>query len=72
MKAKVLLLSEIDLEEIKIGPHNMADLLQKIHDSVVSTVQDISIQRQKGNPNLEDIDAELYGVLNLIEEVQRG
>lgn len=72
MKAKVLLSSEIDLEEIKIGPHNMADLLQKIHDSVVSTVQDISIQRQKGNPNLEDIDAELYGVLNLIEEVQRG
>jgi hypothetical protein len=73
-RAKVEINTELPFNEIFLGKgddfYNLLGLLSMIHRKVSDCLQDISIQRQSENPNLEDIDSPLHGVLNLIEKVR--
>lgn len=73
-RAKVKINTELPFNEIFFGKgddlYDLSGLLAIIHSTVTDCLQDISIQRQSENPNLEDIDSPLHGVLNLIEKVR--
>lgn len=70
MEGKVTITKDINFNEIIIGDSNLSEILYQIHKRTLRCLQDISIERQKENPDFTDIDAPLHGVLNLIEKIQ--
>jgi hypothetical protein len=74
MKAKVKINTELNFDDIIFGKdddiYNLSGLLAIIHSKVTDCIQDISIQRQSEYHNLDDIDVQLYSILNLIEKIQ--
>ena len=73
-RAKVKINTELPFNEIFFGKgddlYDLSELLAIIHSKATDCLQNISIQRQSENPNLEDIDSPLHGILNLIEKVR--
>jgi len=57
--------------DVKIGEYTLSEIISGIYDRTLICVQNISIERQSPVPNLDDIDVDLYSILNLIEEIQR-
>jgi len=69
MRAKVKMSADMYFHEVKIGDTDLQSILIEIHQKVQQVVMGISIENQSENPNYEDIDAPLHGVLNLIEKL---
>lgn len=70
MNAKVTITKEVSFNEIAIGDYTLSEVLNIIHSKTTECLQNISIERQKENPDYTDIDSPLCGVLNLIEQVR--
>lgn len=69
-RAKIKTEIKVSFNEIKIGDYTLSDILYEIRKNAHDCLEDISIERQKINPNLEDIDVGLHRILNLLDEIQ--
>lgn len=70
MNAKVTITKDVRFNEIVIGDYTLSEILNIIHTKTAECLQNISIENQSETPNFTDIDAPLYGVLKLIEQVR--
>lgn len=74
MNAKIKMNTEINCNNIIINngekDYTLTGLLSEIESNLRLFLVDISTERQSDTPNLDDIDAPIHSVLNLIEKLK--
>lgn len=70
MKAEIKIDAKIGLDEIKIGKSNLLEILNRIEQSSIQIIHNLSVEKNSETPDYSDIDAPCYSILNLIKEIR--